>query len=48
MALRSLPIMDGFLAATAKVHDLTLTTRNEVDFAGLPIPIENPFSANMP
>lgn len=44
MAIRPLPIMDGFLAATAKVHDLTLTTRNEVDFVGLPIRIENPFS----
>lgn len=48
MALRPLPIMDGFLAATAKVHDLTLATRNEVDFAGLPIRIENPFSGTVP
>jgi predicted nucleic acid-binding protein len=44
MAVRPLPIMDGFLAATAQVHDLTLVTRNETDFAGLPLHIENPFS----
>ena len=44
MALRPLPIMDGFLAATAQVHDLTLVTRNVADFAGLPILVENPFS----
>lgn len=48
MAIRPLPIMDGFLAATAKVHDLTLTTRNEGDFAGLPIRIENPFAGTAP
>lgn len=46
MALRPVPIMDGFLAATAQVHDLTLVTRNVDDFADLPIRIENPFSAN--
>lgn len=48
MALRPLPIMDGFLAATAQVHDLTLVTRNVDDFAGLPIRIENPFSTSAP
>jgi predicted nucleic acid-binding protein len=44
MALRPLPILDGFLAATAKVHDLTLVTRNVEDFKGLPIRVENPFA----
>ena len=44
MALRPLPIMDGFLAATAKVHDLTLVTRNVSDFEGLPIRVKNPFT----
>ncbi len=44
MALRPLPILDGFLAATAQVHSLTLATRNEVDFAGLAVPVENPFA----
>ena len=46
MAIRPLPIMDGFLAATAQVHDLTLVTRNQTDFSGLPIGIENPFSGS--
>ena len=44
MAIRPLPILDAFLAATAKSHTLTLVTRNEADFAGLPITVENPFS----
>jgi predicted nucleic acid-binding protein len=43
-AIRPLPILDAFLAATAKVHDLELVTRNEADFAGLPITILNPFT----
>lgn len=43
-AIRPLPILDGFLAATAKVHDLVLVTRNVSDFAGLPISTLNPFS----
>lgn len=44
MALRPLPILDAFLAATAQTHQLTLVTRNEDDFAGLPVPLENPFA----
>ena len=44
MALRPVPILDGFLAATAKVHDLTLVTRNTDDFESLPIRVENPFT----
>ena len=43
MALRPLPVLDGFLAATAQYHSLTLATRNEVHFAGLPLQVENPF-----
>ena len=34
-ALRPLPTVDGLLAATARVHGLTLVTRNEADVAGL-------------
>jgi toxin FitB len=29
-----LPVIDGLIAATALVHDLTLVTRNTKDFAG--------------
>jgi len=41
---RSRPIADTLLAATAKVHDLTLVTRNVRDVAGLDIRVLNPFS----
>jgi len=43
MAIRPLPILDAFLAATAQTHKLTLVTRNEADFAGLQVTVENPF-----
>ncbi|MBH5391432.1 PIN domain-containing protein [Bradyrhizobium diversitatis] len=33
-AIRSVPVIDGLLAATALTHDLTLVTRNNRDFAG--------------
>ena len=42
-ARRSVPVVDGLLAATAKVHDLTLVTRNEADVADLGARILNPF-----
>ena len=38
-------VMDGFLAATAKVHGLTLVTRNVRDFRMLGIDLLNPWSA---
>ena len=44
MALRPLPVLDAFLAATAQVHGLTLATRNVADFAGLPVQVVNPFA----
>lgn len=44
MAIRPPPILDAFLAATSKPHNLTLVTRNEADFAGLPVTVENPFT----
>lgn len=43
-ALRSLPILDAFLAATARTHNLILVTRDVEDFAGLPVDLENPFA----
>jgi predicted nucleic acid-binding protein len=42
---RPLPAIDGLLAATALQHDLTLVTRNTKDFAGLAIPLINPWDA---
>jgi predicted nucleic acid-binding protein len=42
-ARRPLPVIDGLLAATAKVHRMTLVTRNDVDIAGLGAEVLNPF-----
>jgi len=42
---RALPVIDGLLAATALVHDLTLVTRNTKDFAGLGVQLVNPWEA---
>lgn len=39
-----LPLIDGVLAATAKVHDLTLVTRNIADVARTGIAILDPFA----
>jgi predicted nucleic acid-binding protein len=38
------PLIDGLLAATAKVHGLTLVTRNVDDIASTGVPLLNPFS----
>ena len=40
---RTLPVIDGLLAATALQHDLTLVTRNVKDFAGLGVQVVNPW-----
>lgn len=37
------PVVDALLAATAKVHGLTLVTRNTADFASMGINVFNPF-----
>lgn len=42
-AVRSVPVVDALLAATAKVNDLTLVTRNVADVAGLDVDVLNPF-----
>jgi predicted nucleic acid-binding protein len=39
------PLIDGLLAATAKVHGLTLVTRNVVDIARTGVMVLDPFSA---
>lgn len=42
-AKRTLPAVDGLLAATAKVHELTLATRNIADIADTGANFVNPF-----
>jgi toxin FitB len=42
-ARRSVPVMDALIAATARVHELTLVTRNERDYAGLNVRLLNPY-----
>jgi predicted nucleic acid-binding protein len=42
-ALRPVPVVDGLLAATAKIHRMTLVTRNDSDVAGLGAEVLNPF-----
>ena len=41
-AIRTIPAVDGLLAATAKVHELTLATRNIAEVAGLGASVLNP------
>jgi toxin FitB len=41
----SMSIMDGFLAATAEVHRLTMVTRNSSDFSVLGHRVFNPWTA---
>ncbi len=42
---RSMATMDGFLAATAATHDLTLVTRDAADFRGAGVAVFNPWEA---
>ena len=42
--IRNVSVIDGLLAATAKVHDMTLVTRNIEHFEDLGIKLLNPFS----
>ena len=44
-AARPVPVIDGLLAATARVHDMTLVTRNVQDVEGLGVSVLNPFDA---
>ena len=43
-AIRPIPTVDGLLAATARVHGLTLVTRNADDVVGLGASVLNPFT----
>lgn len=45
-AARTVPAIDGLLAATARRHDMTLVTRNVADLAGLDVALLNPFEAS--
>lgn len=40
----ALSVMDGFFAATALAHALTLATRNTKDFAALGVPLFDPWT----
>jgi predicted nucleic acid-binding protein len=40
---RAMPIKDSLIAATALVHDLTVVTRNRVDFEKAGVSIIDPF-----
>jgi predicted nucleic acid-binding protein len=42
-AARSLPVVDGLLAATALEYRLKVVTRNTVDFTGTGVEVVNPF-----
>jgi predicted nucleic acid-binding protein len=42
-AVRTIPVIDGLLAATALVNELTLVTRNDRDVTGLGATVLNPF-----
>lgn len=42
-AARPVPVIDALLAATARIHGLTLVTRNDGDVAGLGASVLNPF-----
>src|ERR1700687_2893229 len=42
---KALPIIDGFLAATALHHNLTVVSRTDRDFANMPVQILNPWKA---
>jgi predicted nucleic acid-binding protein len=42
---RPLKVVDGYIAATAFEHGLTVVTRNVKDFAGLGVTVLNPWDA---
>ena len=40
-------VLDRQIAATARIHDLTLVTRKERDFTGSGVPVFNPFTSRL-
>lgn len=44
-AIRPVPVADALLAATVRVHDMILVTRNSSDVEGLGAAVLNPFEA---
>jgi toxin FitB len=42
---RGLSTIDGLLAATAIQHNLTIVSRNDSDFAGIQVPVFNPWAS---
>jgi hypothetical protein len=47
-AVRTLPVIDGLLAATALVHNMTLVTRNVRDMADTGVAIHDPWTSQLP
>ena len=47
-ARRPIPVIDGLLAATAKVHRMTLVTRNDANVSGVGAMVLNPFKPPEP
>ena len=45
---RRLSVADGQIAAIAKVHRMSVATRNESDYTATGVPIVNPWTANVP
>ncbi len=45
MAQPTLPVSDGLIAATARVHNLTLVPRNVADFARIGVDVVSPWAA---
>ena len=41
---QTLPVVDGLIAATARVHGLTVATRNVADFRRFDVPVFDPWS----
>ena len=42
-ARRTLPVVDGLMAATARLHGLTVVSRNAADFRRAGVPVLDPF-----